>query len=233
MSLASRRRRERNRRLLLGSLKWLLLLGALGGLGYAAHQAGTRLARIEVNRLAERLAETERQRNLLEAQNAQLRGELAEARAAARQIQQRYDAEVPRGALADLVALLRERLAARLEPERLRIAIQTAERLRRCDGPVVSRRFRIGIGPRATEEDSTSFAEGMIRVSALAPSAGEDIARSVVVTFSGLGSGGPRSVTGLPATHVYVLDNMELRLTVTDSNIRGFATASLTTCRLG
>ena len=233
MSLATRRRRERNRRVLLGAAKWLFALGILGALGYSAHEAGTRLARLDVDRLERRVLELEQQRAALEAQVGQLRAELADSRAATQQIQQRYNAEVPRGPLASLTTLLRERLAAGLDAERLRIALQSAERLRRCDGPVVSRRFRIGIGARATEEDSTSFAEGLIRVSALAPAASDDITRTVVVTFSGLGSGGPRSVTGLPATHAIVLDNHELRLTVSDSGIRGFATASLTTCRLG
>ncbi len=232
MSLAARRRRDRNRRLLLGSAKWLLLLGVLGALGYSAHQAGTHLARVDVDRLARRLAETEQQKAALEAQNAQLRNELADARTAGQQLQQRYNAEVPRGPLAGLATLVRERMAAGVDADRLRLALQSADRLRRCDGPAVSRRFRIGIGPRLTEEDQTSFAEGLIRVSALAPAA-EDYARSVVVTFSGVGSGGPRSVTGLPATHSYVLENLELRLVVSDSPVRGFATASLTTCRLG
>lgn len=233
MSLATRRRRERNRRVLLGAAKWLFALGILSALGYSAHEAGTRLARLDVDRLDRRVLELEQQRAALEAQVGQLRAELADSRAATQQIQQRYNAEVPRGPLASLTTLLRERLAAGLDAERLRIALQSAERLRRCDGPVVSRRFRIGIGARATEEDSTSFAEGLIRVSALAPATSDDITRTVVVTFSGLGSGGPRSVTGLPATHAIVLDNHELRLTVSDSGIRGFATASLTTCRLG
>ncbi len=233
MSLATRRRRERNRRVLLGAAKWLFVLGILGALGYSAHEAGTRLARLDVDRLERRVLELEQQRAALEAQVGQLRAELADSRAATQQIQQRYNAEVPRGPLAGLTTLLRERLGTGLDADRLRIALQSAERLRRCDGPVVSRRFRIGIGARATEEDSTSFAEGLIRVSALAPAASEDITRTVVVTFSGLGSGGPRSVTGLPATHAIVLDNHELRLTVSDSGIRGFATASLTTCRLG
>ncbi len=233
MSLATRRRRERNRRVLLGAAKWLFVLGLLGALGYSAHEAGTRLARLDVDRLERRVLELEQQRAALEAQVAQLRAELAESRTATQQIQQRYNAEVPRGPLAGLTTLLRERLGAGLDAERLRIALQSAERLRRCDGPVVSRRFRIGVGARATEEDSTSFAEGLIRVSALAPAGSDDITRTAVVTFSGLGSGGPRSVTGLPATHAIVLDNHELRLTVSDSGIRGFATASLTTCRLG
>jgi len=233
MSLATRRRRERNRRLLLGTAKWLFALGILAALGYSAHEAGTQLARLDVDRLERRVLELEQQRAALEAQVGQLRSELAESRAATQQIQQRYNAEVPRGPLASLTTLLRERLASGLEADRLRLAVQSADRLRRCDGPVVSRRFRIGVGARATEEDATSFAEGLIRVSALAPAGSDDLVRSVVVTFSGLGSGGPRSVTGLPANHAIVLDNHELRLTVTDSQVRGFATASLTTCRLG
>jgi hypothetical protein len=233
MGLAARRRRERKRQALLQVGKWLLMLSIFAAIGYAAHQAGTALARIEVERLAQRLAVIEQRSGQIDQQNAALRAELDEARAQNRQLQQRYDSDVPRGTAAAVMAAARERLAAGVTADRLQLAIRTAAPVRRCDGPTVSRRFRIGVGARLTEDDSTTFAEGMIRVSALVPAVTDDMARAVVVTFSGLGSGGTRSATGLPASHVFTLDNHELRLTVTESQVRGFATATLTSCRIG
>lgn len=236
MGLAARRRRERNRqaqRALLQVGKWLLLIAVFIAIGYGAHETGTKLARVEVEQLNVRLAELEQHRALLDEQANQLRAELEEARVLNRQLQQRYEAEVPRGALAATMAVVRERLAGGLNNERLRQVIRTAEPVRRCDGPTISRRFRIGVGSRATEDDSTSFAEGMIRVSALVPAVSDDLARATAVTFSGLGTAVPRTVTGLPVEHIVTVNNLELRLSVSESPVRGFATASLTTCRTG
>lgn len=235
MAFGGRRRRDRNRQLrgaLLTGAKWLFVLGVLLGLGYSAHQAGSKLARVEVERLQKRVGDLERERSLLETQTAQLRGELDGLNRRLRELQGRYDAEVPRGALAEIVTLTREKLAAGIGGERLLQVVRNAERVTRCTGPVVSRRFRIGIGDTATEEDSTSFADGLIRVSAVVPATAEDIARATSVTFSGLGSGGTRTVTGLPAVHTFVIENQQLRLGVALSQVRGFAAASLTTCRI-
>ncbi|WP_372621947.1 hypothetical protein [Falsiroseomonas sp.] len=208
-----------------------MIIGVFVAIGYGAHETGTRLARLDVQRLERDLAEVAQQRAALQEQNARLRAELDDAQAANRHLQQRYDAEVPRGGAADVMAAARVRLAAGLDAVRLRQVIENAEQLRRCDGAGISRRFRIGVGSRATEEDSTSFAEGMIRVSALVPVVSDNLAGTTTVTFSGLGSGGERSATGLPAEHLFVLDNRALRLRVTESTVRGFATATLTTCR--
>jgi outer membrane murein-binding lipoprotein Lpp len=231
MSVAARRRRERNRQargVLLTLGKWLVILGIFAGIGYAAHEAGTKLARIEVDRLGTQLAELEQQRAQLTEQNAALRAELQSARALGQQVQRRYDTEVPRGAEATIMAAVRERLSGGLNAERIRQVVRMAEPARRCSGPSVSRRFRIGTVGRNVDDDSTTFAEGMIRVGAAMPAGSEDAARTATVTFAGFGNA--RTATGLPAEHVFVVNNLELRLTVSESPVRGFAAAVLTTC---
>lgn len=240
MSLGTRRnreRRQRTRRFFLGVGKWLLIVVVLGAIGYEAHRTGSRLARSESERLAVELAAAQQQAALLGQDNARLRLELDQARQSEAGLQQRYDADIPTGTLADLLAETRTRLQAGLDGERLRQVILEAEPVRRCDGPAVFRRFRISAGTRLGPDDGTTFAEGLIRVAALAPVIADDMARNAVVTFSGLGSGGlgsggPASATGMPASHVFVLNNLELQLRVTESPIPGFATATLTTCRI-
>lgn len=61
-----------------------------------------------------------------------------------------------------------------------------------------------------------------------APNQTDDLARaaSVVITVTGQD---PVTLTGLPQRHAVVLGNAELTLNVT-SEIRGFATAALSTC---
>jgi len=222
-------RGRRRRQTLVAAAKWVLIIFIFVGIGYQAHQAGTLLAQADFRRASAELAQTQRRVAELDAERQRLRLERDEARAAQAQLQQRYDANVPTGGLAETLGLVRERLAGGLASERVQQAIRDAEETRRCAGSVVSRRFRIGVGTRAGEDDGTSFAEGLIAVTALSPTA-SDLARQTAVTFSGLGSGGPVTVTGLPASHVYVLNNRELRLAITESPVRGFAVASLTTC---
>jgi Skp family chaperone for outer membrane proteins len=69
--------------------KWLLILGIFAAIGYAAHQAGTRLARLDVDRLTRELQALERQRAALEEERARLRTELESARSMQRALQQR------------------------------------------------------------------------------------------------------------------------------------------------
>lgn len=222
-------RGRRRRQALLTVTKWLLVIFIFVGIGYQAHQAGTMLAQADFHRVSGELTQTQRRVSELDAERQRLRLERDEARAGLAQLQQRYDANVPTGPLAEALTLVRERLAGGLAAERVQHAIRTAEDTRRCTGPSVTKRFRIGLGTRASEDEGTSFAEGMIAVSAVSSSA-SDLARQTVVTFSGLGAGGPVSVTGLPASHLYVLNNRELRVVVAESPVRGFAAASITTC---
>lgn len=222
-------RGRRRRQTLVAAAKWLLIIFIFVGIGYQAHQAGTALAQADFRRAAGELTQMQRRAAELDAERQRLLTERDAARAAQAQLQQRYDANVPTGALAEALGLVRERLAGGLASERIQQAIRNAEETRRCAGAPVSRRFRIGVGTRAGPDDGTSFAEGLISVSALSPTP-SDLARQTAVTFSGLGSGGAVTVTGLPASHVYVLNNRELRLVVAESPVRGFANASLTTC---
>ena len=229
-----RRRRDRNRQNWWQAIKWLSIAGIFVAIGFAAHQTGTQLARADVERLSQRLLRSEANLRDLEQRNERLQSELNAARAAQAALQRRYDTEVPRGPVADLMAQLRGRMEAGLTTQRLAQVLDHAGAVERCGGPAVSRRFRIGIGPRGADDDTTTFAEGMIRVSAQAPVTAADPAQAAEVTIAGLGvAGGSRMRTGMPLEELLVLGNSELRLSVAPSGVPGFATASLTTCRPG
>lgn len=231
MSFGRRRNRER-RQLLLNVAKWLAALVVLAGIGYQAHRTGSELARVDADRLAMERDEARQRAEQLDAQRAALQVALDKAIAARQDLQQRYDADVPAGALAEVLGDVRQRLAAGLPSERLRQVVRAAEPVRRCDGPPVARRFRIAVGTRVGPDDGTTFAEGMIRVHALVANATDDVAKTAVVTFAVVGGNGPESVTGMPATHVFPINHLELQIAVTAGPV-GFATATLTTCRVG
>jgi len=229
-----RRRQTRSWRGWWRAGKWLATASIFLAIGYTAHQAGTELARTDIDRVDAQLRLALAAGQELGQRNAQIQSELNAARASQAALQRRYDNEVPRGSVADLLGQIRTRMDGTLTAERLAQIIHDAEPMARCDGPVVSRRFRIGVEPRGAADDSTSFAEGMIRVRALVPATATDMEQLTAVTFTGLGvAGGSLTMSGLPAQIILALGNKELPLSVAASGVAGFATASLTTCRPG
>ena len=231
MAIGSRRSRERRRRtaqLATRAAKWLLALGFLAGMGFWSYRTGLDLARAEVTGLERRIDTQAQEIRDLHGRNAQLEGELRQARADMAALQARYRRDVPAGDSAALFSLAQQRIAAGIPRERVEQVLRDAAPVRRCEGRGTSRRFAIAYGPRVPDGAGMELAEGLVRVVVSAPSPSDDVARaaSVVVTVAGQE---PQSFTGLPQRQVVVLGNAELALSVT-SDIRGFATASLTNC---
>jgi hypothetical protein len=231
MAIGSRRSRERRRRtaqLATRAAKWLLALGFLAGMGFWSYRTGLELARAEVTGLERRIDTQAQEIRDLQASKGQLEGELRQARADMAALQARYRRDVPAGDSAALFSLAQQRIAAGLPRERVEQVLRDAAPVRRCDARGTSRRFAIVYGARVPEGAGVELAEGLVRVVVSTASQADDIARTanVVVTVAGQD---PQTLTGLPQRQVVVLGNAELALNVT-SDIRGFATASLTNC---
>lgn len=231
MAIGSRRNRERRRRnaqLAVRTAKWLIALGILAGLGFWSYRTGLDLARAEVTGLERRIDTQAQEIRDLNARNAALEGELRQARADMAALQARYRRDVPAGDSAAIFSLAQARIAAGVPRERMEQVMRDAGPLRRCDARGTSRRFAIAYGARVPENAGIELAEGLVRVVVSSANQTDDIARTanVVVTVVGQES---QSFTGLPQRQVVVLGNAELALSVT-SEIRGFATASLSSC---
>lgn len=227
-------RQKRSRQNWWRTAKWLVWVIVFLTIGYTAHQTGTELARADVERLNSQLVVAVATGEELGQRNAQLQSALNATRLAQVALQRRYDNEVPRGAIAGLVSQIRTRVNGELTTERLAQVINQAEPAMLCDGPVVSRRLRVGIEQRGAGDDTTSFVEGMVRVRAVALGTATDLGQTTVVIFMGLGvEGGSLRITGLPAQTILALGNNALPLSVSASGVPGFVTASLTTCRPG
>lgn len=234
MSLRARRARERRQRLFAGlghTAKWLLFLAALAGVGLFATHTAREDARETLERLeAERDASRgEAQSRIAEAERLARETESARTEAAA--ARGRYEAEVPTGRLAALLAAVRARLEGGLPEERLAEAIREAAPRRACDGPPIQRRFRITPGERPLPEDAATFFEGLVRVQAHAPAGFEALSRTMVVTFAGQGLAAPATFTGLPAAQAFRIGHHEATITVTTSPVPGFAAATVAACR--
>jgi len=209
--------------------KWLFVLGVLAALGIAAYQSGLELARTEVDRLQGRLDTLGGELRDVRLRNTQLDAELRQARTANQALQRRYDQDVPQGDAAALFSLAQQRIGAGIPRARIEQVLRDAAPVRRCEGRGQARRFAIVYGPRVPESAGIELADGMVRVVVSAPAPNDDLstAASVVVNVAGQD---PVTLTGLPQRHPVVLGNAELLLEVSNSTVRGFASATISTC---
>jgi len=231
MSIGSRRSRERRRRtgqVALRVAKWLFMLAVFVGLGYWSYQGGLDLARSEVTVLEERLDRLSADARNTYARNAQLEGELRQAREDNAALQRRYERDVPRGEAAQLFALAQSRIGAGVARDRIEQIMRDAGPIRRCEGRPNSRRFAVAYGPRAPENAGIDLLDGLVHVLMRAENQADDLARAATVVVTVFGQE-PVTLTGLPQRVPVTLGNAELQLNVT-SEIRGFGTAAISTC---
>jgi hypothetical protein len=221
----SRERLRRRSKAAWRAVLWLVVAGVIGGIGYSSYQTGSLLARQEVVAQARQVASLQGQLTVARARADSLAGDLTQARAAMGALQQRYTADVPGGVQAEMLALVQARLADGVDQARLAQVLRDAQKLRSCDGRAVRKRFAIQ-QPGAAAEDPIPMLEGLILVSA----ATDDPAKPPVVTLAGPWTPTPVRLTGLPARQAIVLNNLQMTLMVEQSDLRGYATVSLSTC---
>ena len=123
----SRQRSRRRRALLLKLVLWVVVAAIFVGIGYSSYRSGTLLARMEVRGLEDEIARLSNQVEGLRVENDRLRMDLSQVRQTADGIKRRYDSDVPSGGLANLVALVRERLGAGVREERIAQVLREAE----------------------------------------------------------------------------------------------------------
>ncbi len=228
----SRERSRRRRKFVWRSMLWLAAVAGFGAIGYSSYQAGILLARQEVSGLESDVASLTRQLATVKGENDRLRTDLVQTRQAADALKKRYDADVPAGGLAKLVDLLRERLAGGVPDDRIAQVLREAAPVRACEGRVVRKRFAIqtaGVGV----EEPVALLDGLILVSASAPAGPEDPAKTAQVTITQSWVPQPIRVTGLPVQQSITINNLELKLLVEPSGMRGYGAVSLSVCGKG
>lgn len=228
----SRERARRRRKFLFRFILWLAAVGVFVMIGYSSYQTGSALAEREV---VARRAEIERLKAQVDADkssNDRLHAELARAQQATTVLQQRYDADVPSGGIAALMTILRQKQAAGVKDDRLAQVLHEIDAPRPCGERVVRRRFPIATkspGP----DDVVSFLDGLLQVSASMPAGSNGPAKAAVVTVLRAWTAEPIKIAGLPAQQIITIYNTDLKLVVQESDLRGYAEASLSTCAGG
>lgn len=233
----TRQRRRRARRWTL--LKWLLLLIALGAAFYFAYETARQLARIEVQRLEDRVAELQSRLDEASQQQSRLRAQLEEAQQSLKTWKERYRAEVPEGEPAELLGLVRERLEAGVPADRLAFVIRQASSQRQCDAGPVTKRFIVQTPLSTGAGGSVTFADGRITVSGRGqsatnqqgqPEAWYDPAKPVTGIFARLGGERETVEDNLPLHHSVVIGEHEHRFTLTEGDNRAFAQVTWERC---
>jgi hypothetical protein len=236
MALGRRRSRERRQR----ATRWLwrlsqavMILLVFLGFAILTYRGAEEVARAEVTALEARLAEAAERESTAAAEQGRLALQLAEARTEASTWRTRHEQEVPRPPFTDVLAIAAERIAAGVAPERVMDLLRLADNPRRCEGRPIIRRFAIRFGGTPNADEGTSFLDGLLRITITMPAGAEDVARLANVSVTSTWNGRTETLTGLPQRMALTFGNLEMELSVTASELRGFAQAALSTCPRG
>ena len=233
----TRMRRKRQRRWAL--IKWLLILAALGAAFYFAYETARQLARIEVERLEDRVATLENRLQQSAEEKRALGNELEATQEKLAQWRQRYAEEVPEGAPAELLQLVRGRLDDGMPADRLAFVIRKASEQRDCTAGPQTKRFIVQTPLSSGASSSVSFAARRIPVTASGPSATNaqgqpeawyNPAAPLTATFYRVGGDNEQVEAELPINHSVVIGDQEHRFTITEGDNRAFARVTWERC---
>lgn len=237
--LGSGRYRQKRRR---GAavLKWSAGLIVIAAAGSYAYRTGSDLARQEVIALEADMKELSETNAALTEQDAKLRAANSELQLRQVELERRYGREVPTGTRKRLLELIDERLRAGVTAERLASLVAAAEDRRTCEGDPITKRFLVRTPLYQGPNDSVSFADNAITVTAEGrsainpngnPEAWFDPAKPVTIRFVRLG-GSRREASGLLPLHGSVaIDETEYRFTVIAGERPGFVKVAGQGCR--
>ena len=229
---SSRERIRRRRKVVWRALLWLIFAAVAVMIGYSSYRTGSVLARLEVTEQQASIGRLTEQLASLQTADAGLRRELALTQDAKDALQRRYAADIPNGRLAELYALMADRLRAGVTEDRVAAALHDAEAIRPCDGPMTRKRFLIQTAGQ-TPDRAVLLLDGLIQVSATAPSGSEGPAKATTVRIVRAWSVEPITLTGLPVRQPIRINNLLLTLVIEASDLRGYGMASLSTCASG
>lgn len=234
----SRNRRRRRGQMFLVLLRWLLVAAVAAAAGYYAYDFGAELAledvRVMETQLAQAGAENARLRTDIIGHEAALR----EERGLVAQWRDRYQAEVPSPEDMELLAAIQERVAKGVSRRRLAEVISLAQERDICEPLPETRRFVVQNPVYAGANDTVSFADNAIIVTATGesqvnaggrPEAWYDPAQPVTVFFTRPGGEITSTVGILPLHHAVVVGDLEYRFSIVAGS-RSFAEVTGQSC---
>jgi hypothetical protein len=227
-------RRTRRRRI----VWWLIVAFGLGAAGYQAYDTGSKLAEREVSSLSARVGELRDTVAALESRTIELEAALQVEGERGQEWRRRYQTDVPTGQRKEYLDLIQKRLGDGLSPERLTFLISTARDKRSCTGAPVSKRFLAQTLLYKGANDSVSFADITVTVTAIGqsvrnssgnPESWYDPAQPIDAIFTLIGGESVRATAKLPMHHAVVVNAEEFLFTLTAGD-RGFINVTAERC---
>ena len=238
--LEERTRSRRRNRFVFGTIKWLFLLIVFVAIGFYAYEAGTMLAQQDAIALRKQVATLSEEVSTLQRDKSQLAADLAEVTRREAELKQRYAADVPTGTISDVVRLARSKLSEGVDPKRLASVISLVQNTRNCENKPTTKRFLVRTGAKQVANDTVSFADRTITVSAEGQPALDaqgnqegwyDPTKPLTLQITQIGGKTTTASGTLPLHHSVVLNDVEHRFVVTAGDSRGFATVTSDSCR--
>jgi cell division protein FtsB len=232
-------RRHRRRQAFWRVFRFLFAVMAVLGVGSYGYQVGVSADQARTGQLEGDLARLQQANLELRDEIALARQRSSEAEAALGHMRERYAAEIPSGAAADLLARLRAQLGAGVEPERLAFLIEAAALDDDCQDEPETKRFMprtpLSTGPLSYVrfgDRITITGEGeSARNEAGLAEAWFDPALPIRLEFRTM-DGATTTIEGtVPLTHQMVVDGMEYRFSAVSAEPR-FVEMTAQTCAL-
>lgn len=225
----TRLRRRRQRRWAV--IKFLLVAGLLGGSLAVAYELGGQIAGAEIEALRAELRTAQEEQERFETLRSRLQSEVARAQQAEAQWRQRYEQDVPRGEVADILAQVRSRLSEGVPAERIGFVVESVQAERECANEPETKRFIVRTPIYTGGADSIGFDNSTITVTATGesavdeqgrPNAWFDPAKPLRISVTPVG-GEPKIVEGeLPLHFSLVRGDTEHLFTAVAADRRGF-----------
>ncbi|MHA1572092.1 MAG: hypothetical protein ACTSWM_09735, partial [Alphaproteobacteria bacterium] len=219
-SWEERGRNKRRRRVYWRLFGVALLVGVIAIAGTWSYDIGTTLARQEVILLERKVSELTEKNETLRDDVLELNTELAGEKIRQEKLETAYKRDTPNEQERSFLTLIRARQDAGVDLERLEFVIGAVSKVRECDLEPTTRRFVANTEIRTGANDTVSFADNSVTVTATGTAALDNLgkplgwfdpAKPIKVVFTNID--GTRSLTEsvLPIQHSVVAGNREYR----------------------
>jgi hypothetical protein len=241
MSLGMAERQARARRRVIWTVvKWTAALALVLLAGVFAYETGTSLAEIDVRKKNDKIAELTTQLQTLQTENAGLRARVTQAQQQAKDVEQRYKAEIPTGDSKTLLDLANRKIAEGVDMARLTFLMNAASNARVCDEKPETKRLQVKtpIG-KTGKEAAAAFADRKVTVTADGQPALDDKgqkeswfdpAQPITVHFAPLAGQVVDASGVVPLQHQMVIGDSEFRFSIDVDERKGFATVTGERC---
>jgi hypothetical protein len=227
---------RRRRRVRWATVRWILGIGAVVGAAGFAYEIGSSQEEHRLSELQTQIDDLSTRLGAVQQRNTDLQANVMVVEERLRDAQK----SIPSGAVADLLARVRERLDAGVEIERLQFLIGAAANAPNCPERPVSKRFMVQTLLFSGANDSVNFADNKITVTARGESATNaqgkaeawfDPAQPIKLILTQIGGKVAEVAGKLPLHTSVVIGDEEHRFTATMGE-QGFIQVTGERCRL-